>query len=63
MQYPFDDQGAAMHGQASITVGHESLRVAWALDKPHPTRGLSRVQPPTACQASRPVTNVLAEYS
>jgi DNA-binding CsgD family transcriptional regulator len=34
-----DDQQPTVDGETSITVGHKNLRVMWAFDKPHPTRG------------------------
>ena len=52
-----NDQQPTMNGQPGITVGHENLRVEWALDKPHPTRRFSYVNDRLAA------TNVLAGYN
>ena len=46
VQDTLDDQASTVHGQTGVTVGHESLRVVWVLDKPHPTWRLSLVQQP-----------------
>jgi hypothetical protein len=64
VQDTLDDQTSAVLGQTGVTVDHESLRVVWVLDKPHPIRGLSLDQPPlTVCQDTSSVTNVLTEYT
>lgn len=49
-----DDQPSTMDGEPGINVGHEKLRVEWALGKPHPTRRFSFTQPASPLPTSRP---------